>query len=44
MSFSRQEQQDIPQLLVDTDGNTVYEPAAMSDNDVVNHEELVKED
>jgi len=42
LSFSRQEQQDIPQLLVDTDGNTISEPAAMSDNDLVNHAEFVK--
>jgi hypothetical protein len=43
LSISRQEQQDIPQLLVDTDGNTVTEPAATSDKDIVNHEEFIKE-
>jgi hypothetical protein len=42
-SFSRQEQQDIPQLLVGPDGYTVTEPAATSDKDIVNHEEFSKE-
>lgn len=48
LSFSRQEQQGIPQLLVDTDGNTVTEPAAIPDpdsnNDVVNHKGSAKEE
>jgi hypothetical protein len=41
--LSRQEQQDVPQLLVDTDGNTVTEPEVTSTSDIVNHEEFVKE-
>ena len=32
ISFSRQEQEAIPQLLVDTHGNTVVEPASNSNN------------
>jgi regulator of replication initiation timing len=47
-SFSRQEQEAIPQLLVDTHGNPVTEPAAISDpdsiNDVVIHERSTKEE
>ena len=37
-------QQDSLQLLVDTNGNTVSKPTAMSsDNDLVNHKEFAKE-
>ncbi len=48
MSFSRQEQQDIRPILVDTHGNSATEPSAISDpdsiNDVVLHERSAKEE
>jgi hypothetical protein len=48
LSFSRQEQHVNPPILVDTHGNSVTEPAAISDpdsiNDVVIHERSAKEE
>jgi len=47
-SFSQQEQEAIPQLLVDADGNSVVEPAAKpgsdsNNNDAIDSEESAKE-
>lgn len=36
LSFSRQEQQDTPELLVCTDGNLITEPAGISDHETNN--------
>ena len=45
ISFSRQEQEAIPQLLVDTHGNTVVEPASDSNNnDAVHSDGSAKEE
>jgi hypothetical protein len=48
LSFSRHEQETSPQLLVDTDGNAVIEPATISasdsTNDVTNHDRSVWEE